>query len=191
MNKTRVSLFAALALTVVFGVCAQQSQAHPIMWPKGHFQMFSASHYGVLPPGLDAGGLYQGIVAMAPLPPAGTNDWPCFAGDAACSTVAAGGLVIGQPQQVWPAKCDKCGQIFFTFETGQLSGECKVSISVMQGDNILLRTSMTKVGNVLPNQIVTIPMTTSFSGKPGPAVISTTTKVGAMTIHGKTTIYLQ
>jgi len=190
MTKTRVSLFAALALTVVFGVCAQQAQAHPIIWPQGDFQMFTATHYGAVPQGSSAG-LFQGIVAMAPLPPAGANGWPCFAGDAACSTLPAGALLIGQPQQIWPVNCDKCGQIFFTFETAAVSGECEVSVSVMQKGAVVLRTAMTKVGNVLPNQIVAIPMTATFHGTPGPAEITTTTKVGNYVIHGKATIILQ
>src|SRR5579862_3933275 len=98
MNKLRVSFFAALALMVAFGVSGQAlAQESVITITNPDFQLLSATHFGIVPPDSapDATGLYQGIVAMGPLPATGTNDWPCFAGNAACPTIAAGGLVIG------------------------------------------------------------------------------------------------
>jgi hypothetical protein len=147
MKKSRLFQVAASLAIVVFFLCGQQAlaqhhlQAHVVPGVGGGngpevasllFQL--ATGMGVLPP-LDGGGLDQ---------------WPCFGGSPDCSTIAAGGVVIGTPSYTKSlTACDanvvgapNCGQIFWFYEddTGDNTDHLIVSITVKQGANYILDT---------------------------------------------------
>jgi hypothetical protein len=189
MLKIRVLLFSALAVVLAFGILGQQALAQDA---AGN-QAFHATAIGHPSPGsTDAAtpGMFQGITAMGPNPPA-AGDWPCFAGNTACSAIASGGLVVGVPVQVWPVASAN-GQIYWTFETTTSAGTAKVSVKVTQGATTILSVKG-KIPGIAANSIYSIDLTgASFTGAvAGPATITTSTKIGTTTIKGTAKIVLQ
>src|ERR1022692_1026704 len=81
--KVRMLLFAALAQDLA-------GDAHASVVSIGHITDDS--------PDATTPGMFQGIVGMSPNPTV-AGDWPCFAGATTCASIAAGGLVIGEPER--------------------------------------------------------------------------------------------
>jgi len=129
---------------------------------------------------------------MAPNPPA-TGDWPCFGGGSNCASIAAGGLVIGVPVQVWPKSRSGCGQIYSTFQTTTATGTGNVTVTVTQGSpaKTIFKISGS-IGTVLGNTIEALNVSgVSFTGAvAGAATINVSTKIGLVTIKGAARIVL-
>ncbi len=104
--------------------------------------------------------LIAGFSALPPTDGSGFDEWPCqpTSGDnsADCSSIAAGGLVIGTPAYTWSyAACDadsststNCGQVFWSYEddTGDNTDDVVVSVSAKQGTAFLLDTGKINLG---------------------------------------------
>ncbi len=189
MRKVRVLLLSALALVLACGILGQQALAQD---GAGSLKIHAIST-GHATPGISdlaSPGMYQGIVAMGPNQP-DDGDWPCFAGNAGCPDIAAGGLVVGVPVQVWPLASAN-GQVYWTFETTTSSGKAKVSIKVTQGATTIFSLSG-NIPGIATDTIYAISLDgVSFTGAvAGPATITTTTKIGKTTIKGTAKIVLQ
>ena len=148
---TRVRAFSVVALTIViaFGILGQQALAqspHHL-----HIQAIPPQSFNAGAPATPL--LFQLSFGMGVLPPldgGGADSWPCFGGAADCSTIAAGGVVIGTPIYTWPlTNCDgntssspSCGQIFWFYEddTGDNTSHLIVSLTAKQGANYVLDT---------------------------------------------------
>ena len=117
----------------------------------------------------------------------GNDEWPCFPNgsnpnDADCSSIATGGVVIGQPAYTQSfSACDasssdspNCGQIFWFYEddTGDGTDDLVVSIVVKQGKNYIMDTGPFNFGpNPYPaGSVVVIWDDTAFGtlGETGP-----------------------
>jgi hypothetical protein len=129
---------------------------------------------------------------MGPNPPA-TGDWPCFGGSTDCSSVMAGGLVVGTPEALWSKSCSGCGQIYYTFQTTTATGTANVVITVTQGSpaKTLFKTSGS-IGTIPKNIIEVVNVTgVSFTGAvAGAATINISTTIGTATIKGAAKIVL-
>lgn len=124
--------------------------------PKQSFAVPNLGGDGVLIP------LAAGFAALPPLDGNNNDEWPCEPynpdanNDADCSSVAAGGLVIGTPAYTWSlADCDadtptstNCGQVFWSYEddTGDNTDDLVVSIAAKQGTAYLLDTGNINLG---------------------------------------------
>lgn len=193
MTKVRTLLFTALAVVLACGICGQQALAQEDLAGGAQISAIAIGHVpdGTPEPAASAG-MFQGIVAMGPNPPA-TGDWPCFAGATACTGIVAGGLVIGVPEQIWSKTCSGCGQIYYTFQTTSATGTCNVTITVTQGSPAkTLFTLSSPIGTVAKGVIEAVNVTgVSFTGAvAGAATITTTTKIGTATIKGGAKIML-
>ena len=138
MFKQILLAFAALA----FGSSSAIAAPHIGAYPTAHSDTS---------PGIPSAGpgLYGIIADFGVLPPSDSGDWPCYAGGSECSTIAAGGLVIGAPNFYWSlaacdAKSDKdtsaCGQLFWLYQdnTNDTTDDLVVSVEAMQGKNHIL-----------------------------------------------------
>jgi len=194
-------MFAALAVIVAFGVSApalaQNVVPHVRAIPMPivpHANLASATT-----------ALNQGIVGVGPLAPMGVDGydaWPCWGGNADCSDIAFGGLVIGAPIQNWSlAGCTvsgtPCGQYYWTFEDDAANGNLKIEIVVKQGKNTLQKYSY-NFGETLtgsPGSLWWISCDcvelNAADAVAGPATVTVTTTVGTTKITGKATINLE
>lgn len=163
MNGIRLSTFAALAAIAAFGVAGPPALAQDATPINPHFHvgtlgMLRVPHANV-PNATTA--LNQGITAMgvgAPADSGGGDTWPCFTGDAVnfpdCSSLPAGGLLVGIPVQNWPlSDCTNSttgcgGQIYWTFEDDSAKGALIVSVTVTQGTTTILATGNANLGTV-------------------------------------------
>jgi len=127
------------------------------------------------------------------LHPPASGDWPRFAGATACASIAAGGLVIGVPEQVWTKSCSGCGQIYYTFQTTTATGTANVTVTVTQGSpaKTIFKVSGS-IGTIAKNVIEAVDVTgVSFTGGvAGAAIITATTNIGTATIKGSARIVL-
>jgi len=190
MSQSRFfQVFAFTAILALF-VCGQQAMAQN----PHHLQMRALSP-------VDAGKIYppkgptekarleqlsSGFGVLPPLDSGGADEWPCFpnqnANGADCSSIAAGGVVIGQPAYTQSlANCDasasgaaNCGQFFSFYEddTGDNTDDLVVSIVVKQGVKYILDTGTVDLGtNPFPaGSVVIIYDDTAFGtlGQTGP-----------------------
>jgi hypothetical protein len=127
--------------------------------------------------------LASGFGALPPLDESGNDEWPCFAGDADCSTIATGGVVIGAPSYSQSlSNCDanasgapNCGQIFWFYEddTGNNTDNLVVSVVVKQGKNYILDTGTVNLGPnpYSPGTVIVVYGDTAFGtlGETGPS----------------------
>jgi len=163
MTKIRVIMFAALAVIVAFGVTGQALAQDSVANPHIHVATLGTVRvpHANIPDATTA--LNQGITAMgvaAPLDASSLDEWPCFgdepsqANAADCSSIAAGGIVLGIPVQNWSlANCTNSstgcgGQIYWTFEDDSTTGTLYVSITVKQGSTIIFGTGSVKLGTI-------------------------------------------
>jgi hypothetical protein len=155
MTKSRLFQVIASMAIVAFFVCGQQALA------QHHLQarVMPATHQGIAQPPSGPVLLFQLASGMGVLPPVdggGGDEWPCFGGSADCSTIAAGGVVIGTPSYTKSlTACDAntptspaCGQIFWFYEddTNDNTDHLKVSIAVKQGTKFILDTGIFDFG---------------------------------------------
>ncbi len=201
MTRTRMFMFAALAGGLALSVGAQaQSLAenpHIKLAVLGKAPVHAAS------PEATPSNIYQGITEMGVLPPTdagGDGEWPCFGGNADCSTIAAGGLVIGLPVYTWSltnctTSTTSCGQVAWTFEDDNTtSGEIEAQVEVKQGTSVIYDSGYQKlakntgydgyvlaisfdvgfgVGNCVPTTV------TCVAPVAGAATITVSTKIGS------------
>ena len=110
--------------------------------------------------------LSQGFGALPPKDGGGSDEWPCFAGNPDCASIASGGVVIGEPHFTWSlAACDansasstNCGQIFWFYEddTNDTTDDLIVTIRAKQGTEYVLDTGAMNLG---PNPYGATPAT--------------------------------
>ncbi len=161
MTKSRMFQgFTSIAI-VVFFVCGQQAVAqHHLQFrvvPGVHADKadpLKAKEKAVMEQ------LSSGFGFLPPVDGGGNDEWPCFpnqnANGADCSTISAGGVVIGQPAFTQSlSACDantgtstNCGQFFSFYEddTGDNTDDLVVSIVVKQGKNYILDTGIVNLG---------------------------------------------
>jgi hypothetical protein len=151
MLKSRLFLVVASLAVVAFFACGQQALAQGGVHHLQARVMHPAQSRGNAPAVTSE--IFQLSMGMGVLPPVGADggdSWPCFGGSTDCSTIAAGGVVIGNPAYTQSlAACDDstttvslCGQIFWFYEddTGDNTDHLIVSIAVKQGLNYILDT---------------------------------------------------
>jgi|HubBroStandDraft_1064217.scaffolds.fasta_scaffold02475_9 hypothetical protein len=210
MTKIRMFMFAAVAVIVAFGMVGQQALALDV-----HFHSMiigKADVPDVMPDA--ASQLHQLITVMAVASPETSSSnfyWPCFTGgsDPLCSSIPAGGVVLGAPFYTWPlttctSSTAACGQIYWLFETDVASTKAAidVSVTVTQGTSTIYNTGTVDVGTnpgagyveVIwadvgfgPGDCATGTCATPVAGA---ATITTTTTVGKQKATGKATITL-
>lgn len=188
---SRIRSFAFAALIAAFGSTALA------VAQDGHAHMVQVVPHTAVPDASTA--LNQGIVGVAYLPPV-AGDWPCFGGDADCSSTAKGGMVIGTPIQNWSlADCSvkgtTCGQIFWTFEDDSASGELLVSFTVKQGSTTIQAEKPQNYGTITGSTgsiwVIDFPFGGLKGAVAGPATVTVSTTVGTTKISGKATINLE
>jgi len=143
--------------------------------------------------------LNQGIVAVAYNPPV-AGDWPCFGGDADCSSTPNGGMVMGTPIQNWSlANCSvkgsPCGQLFWTFEDDTTDGDLTVSFTVKQGKTTIQSEKPQHYSPITGSPgaiwVIDFPFGEFKGAAVGPATITVSTTVGTTKITGKTTVNIE
>jgi hypothetical protein len=154
MTKSRLFQLASSTAMVALLVCGQHALAQESrLQIQAH--ALPAIDRGVSSNVVEKKILYQGASGFGILPPKdanGDDEWPCFpnpanANYADCSSIAAGGIVIGTPGHTQSlAACDdntstisNCGQIFWFYEddTGDSTDDLIVTITVKQGKNYI------------------------------------------------------
>lgn len=151
MTKSRSFQIAVLLVIVAFSLTGQQALA------QHHLQARIApgARMGSVNAPAVTSLLFQlssGFGVLPPLDSGGADFWPCFTGgaNADCSSIPAGGVVIGGPGYTQSlAACDansasatNCGQVFWFYEddTGDNTDHLIVSIAVKQGTKFILDT---------------------------------------------------
>ncbi len=190
---TRISMFlSAVLIAVVLGVCNQPvllAQSDDAAGANPEIRMITIGHVDVIPDAT-APGMFQGIVGTGPNPP-DPGDWPCYGGGPNCSGVAAGGLVIAQPQPRVSHLCNGCAEVYYTFQTTSLSGTASISISIVQGKTTIFSNSADFPGVPAQSiQVMTTGLAFNGSAKRGRAAIKVSTTIGSTTITGSAPIYL-
>lgn len=184
MKKDRMLLFVALAVVLACGFCGYQAVAQDLAG-EAQARVITIGHITGAAIPLASGGMFQGITGFGINPPV-AGDWPCFGGATDCSGIAAGGLVIGTPLQVWSKSCSGCGQIYWTVQTTSATGSANITATISQGSpaKAIFKFSG-NVGTVPANVIDVISVgPVSFTGAAGAATISVSTTIGATTVKG-------
>jgi hypothetical protein len=194
MTKTSVFLHCAAAVIVAFGICCcQELKAQGAAGPVAN--VVRIGQVDTLPAtGFDAGaGMYPGIVQVGANPPSDgpPPTWPCVGGggDAPCSSVPAGGLVVPYPFEPIPTKSN--GEIVWTFTTTSASGAADFDVTITQGTTTIF--SDTFSSSVAANGVYYgYVINAKLSGaKKGVAKVTVTTTVGSAKITGKATIHIE
>lgn len=212
MTKTRMFLFAALALILTFGAFSRSALAQD--GPQVHAAILGPAPGLPLDTSADATpaatpGAASGITAMGPI----NSAWPdfCGSGSATCASDPAGTVLIGEPTETWSrASCtgssstSPCGQIYNFIVSNTATGAWSVKLEVKQGTKVILDTGMLSTGETFPAGDIgysyfSVAFGTGNCAKgvtcvapvAGPATITYTNKIGAETIIGKQTITLQ
>lgn len=188
-------LHGAVAMAAVLGVCAQQElKAQEAGKPVIH--LVRAGQVDVIPEGgIDAAaGLYQGIVLAGPNPPIGgpPPSWPCVGGggEATCSSIATGGLVIPYPYQIFGT--NSTGEIFWTFTTTTATGTADLKVTVTQGTKTLFSdSSITFPVSANGTYFAYVYDATLSGSHTGEVLVTVTTTVGTATVTGKTELQIQ
>lgn len=203
-------MFAALAVIVAFGVGGQLALAESVANPHVH-----AVVIGKRAPVNAGGGSYVDKAAskvhnlfatfneLPPLDSSGYGEWPCGGGgsDPDCSSIAAGGLVIGFPFYSWSlATCTSseyaCGELTWMFETDLTGTGSKwpinVSVTVTQGTTDIYTSGTLSTGLDNPGEYYTEVFALPLGFGPGdcfaPSTTCGTPVAGAATIKVTTTI---
>jgi len=212
MTKTRISMFAALAVIVALGLFGQPAlaadfQLHSMIIAKADLPA------GMVSPDA-ASQLHQLVTAMGAGSPDTSSDvpyWPCFTGgsDPACSSIPAGGIVLGAPFYTWPlttctSSTEACGTIYWLFETDVAStkAEIDVTVTVTQGSNTIYTVGGAVGKNPGAGNVEIVYANAAFgegdcfnggtcvNPSAGVATITTTTTIGKQSATGKATITL-
>ena len=212
MTKTRMFLFAALALILTFGAFSQLALAED--GPQVHAVILGRAPGLPLDVSADATaaatpGAASGITAMGPI----NSAWPAFCGSGGngCAADPQYTLLLGDPEETWSrASCtgssssSPCGQIYNFFVSNTATGAWSVKLEVKQGTKVIYDTGMLSTGETFPAGDIgysyfSVAFGTGNCAKgvtcvapvAGPATITYTNKIGAETIIGKQTITLQ
>jgi hypothetical protein len=188
MKKSILLPVVVLMAIVAFTVAGQQALAQS----PHHFQfkVVSPAQADRAPKGVKEKAVLEQLMAgfgvLPPVDGGGNDEWPCFpnqnANGADCSTIATGGVVIGEPAFTQSlSACDadssssaNCGQIFWFYEddTGDTTDDLVISVVIKQGKNYILDTGSYDFGpNPFPaGSIVVIYDDTAFGtlGQTGP-----------------------
>jgi len=186
MTKYRLLQSAAFMAVIAFFVCGQQAVAQ--LRQPVHIKVVPGVHSNRINPEVvkEKKALYQESAGFGFLPPIGADggdSWPCFGGQTDCSTIANGGVVIGEPfysQSL--TDCDassstfsNCGQIFNFWEddTQDTTDDLIISVTVKQGANYILNTGSLDFGaNPFggPDSLIVLFVDTAFGtqGETGP-----------------------
>lgn len=166
MTNVRAIPYVAFAVALAFGLMGNSALGQSPVQLKAHAVSFqTAKADPQTAPALFQ--LSQGFGVLPPVDGSGFDEWPCFGGMTDCSTIAAGGVVIGTPSYTWSlANCDAsqsnsaaCGQIFWFYEddTGDSTDHLIVSITGKQGTNYVLDTGNYDFGpNPYADQVTVI-----------------------------------
>jgi hypothetical protein len=219
MTKIRKSMLAALAVTVVFGVCRQQALAQSLVLnPHVHSVVIGKSLASPdAEPDATASQVHQLYTTMNELPPldtSGNPEWPCAGGgaDADCSSIAEGGLVIGFPFYTWPlttctSSTEACGEITWMFETDVASTKAAIDVTVTVTQGTTTKTTIYSSGKLSAGtnpgagytEVYALPVAfgsgdcaTGTCGTPvaGPATITVVTTIGTQKATGTAQIKL-
>jgi hypothetical protein len=209
-TKTRMFIFAALAATVTFGVVGQPALAAA---PQFHISVIGHVPAQVSPDPA-APTIFQlatNFGTLAPVDGSGNDEWPCFTGgsDADCSSIPAGGLVVGVPTYtVSLADCLNpnvaCiwGYEAVEDDNPSTTEAFKWGLRMTQGDSVILDTGMLNFGPNTPNAIYVIggnldvgpgncAVGTCAAPVAGKATATTYTWVGKSVVLGHATINFQ
>ena len=192
IKKVRMLLFIALAVVLAYGICGQPALAQDLA-EDADVSVVSIGHITDASPDATSPGMYQGIVAMGPNPTV-AGDWPCFGPTTDCAGIVKGGLVIGEPEQLWTKSCSACGQIFYTFQTTTATGTANIVVTVTQGTpaTTIFRYSGALSGTIAKNSVVAVGVgpVTFTGGVAGAATINVATTIGTATIKSGAKITL-
>lgn len=182
--RSRLYALTAVAVVLLICICGQQAMAqspHHLSIRVVPSQTFHAMFpQVVLKPNLYQ--LSSGFGVLPPLDVNGGDQWPCFGGQADCSTISAGGVVIGTPAYTQSlSACNanvsgapNCGQIFWFYEddTNDNTDHLIVSLTAKQGLNFILNTGLFDFGPnpFAPGSVIIIFDDTAFGtlGQTGP-----------------------
>ncbi|HTQ55181.1 MAG TPA: hypothetical protein VMI94_12020 [Bryobacteraceae bacterium] len=202
MQKT-IRMLVVVAAALVLGCWGRTAQAETPRRPHAKtIQLPAGMSSAVKSP------LIMGIIALGTYPPtdsSGGTQWPCFTGgtDPDCSSIPAGGIVLGIPYQDWNlSDCTSgaCGQVYWSFTSNSASGSVMVSETITQGNNVVYQSGLTNLGpgtapflTFVWDEIGLGPTACNGCVAPvrGAAKITTTATVGSTTITGHTWIDLQ
>jgi hypothetical protein len=154
MRKSRLFHVLACCALVAFFVCGQPAFAQNVHHLQARVVNPGGAHAQAKTEKKALEELSSGFGVLPPVDGGGNDEWPCFpnqnANGADCSTIATGGVVIGQPAYSQSlSACDansdsatNCGQVFWFYEddTGDTTDDLVVSIVVKQGKNYVLDT---------------------------------------------------
>jgi hypothetical protein len=155
--------FAALAAAVAFGVGGR-----PALAAAPQFHMSVIGHVPAqVSPDSAAPTIFQLVTnfgALAPIDGSGNYEWPCLTGDPInypdCSSMPAGGLVIGLPTYTVPlANCldpnVACigGEEVVEDDNPSTTKNFNWGLRITQGDAVILDTGMLNFGPNMPNTI--------------------------------------
>lgn len=159
MTKTRMFLFAALAVILVLGVAGQANAQVKVSGPRLTAAGPAMSHVN---PNTSTD-LHPVATYLGVAPPAdgsGNAEWPCFTGgsDPDCSSIPAGGVVVGVPAYTWSltgctgqASSAPCAGINFWFEDDSTSSsDISVALTVKQGTSYIYDFPKTSFGSNSP-----------------------------------------
>jgi hypothetical protein len=195
MKKIRLFLHGAIAVAVALGVCSQRElKAQEGGKPVIH--LVRAGQVDIIPQGgIDTStGLYQGIVLAGANPPVGgpPPSWPCLGGggEAPCSSIATGGLVIPYPYQIFGT--NSTGEILWTFTTTTATGTASMTVTVTQGTKTLFSDSSITFSVAANGTYYAYVYDAKLSGShTGEVLVTVTTTVGTATVTGKTELQIQ
>jgi hypothetical protein len=163
MTKSRMFLFATLALIMAFGAFGQFAQAADGPQFPVHARIIGPAEgisHGANP-NVTPGGA-TAFTAMGPLPPVDSGSsisWPAFCGPSVtgsvCASDPAGSILIGVPEETWSlASCTSsttaCGQAYNFFLSNTATGEWKYEIEVTQGTKVIYWSGLVDAMEVFP-----------------------------------------
>jgi hypothetical protein len=207
MIKTRMFLFAALALILTFGQLAfaqEGPQVHAVILgtaPGMPLEVTPDATAAVTP------GAASAMTAMGPL----GSSWPdfCGSGSSTCASDPSYSLLLGQPEETWSrATCTSettaCGQIYNVVVSNTASGAWSAKLEVKQGTKVIFDSGLLSTGstfaagdigyssfNVAFGSGHCAKGVTCVAPVAGPATITYTNKIGTTTVTGHQTITLQ
>jgi len=147
MTKTRMFLFATLALIMAFGAFGQFALAADF-----HMVAVPSVHHAVSPD-VGAPAAVATFLEMGPNPPVAgpPPSWPNSCGPSAtgspCTADPAGSVLMAVPTSLWSAaSCTSstvaCGQISQLIVSNTATGDYKVQVEIKQGTKVIMDTGL-------------------------------------------------
>ena len=204
MTKTRMFMFAALAVIVALGVCgqvqAQELQIHPGKFTiVGRVPVVQDAAPDVAIPALLGEDLSMAVIPAAD--GSGNPYWPCFTGSSSqpdCDTIPSGGVVTGVPYLTWSkTTCTAkvatapCAELTWWFQddSTDVTDDLIVTLKAIQG----AKTLWTDILNAGPNPFsgYIIVLTDGIAFGPGDCLNGGTCKkpaAGEVTLEATVTV---